>query len=309
MKSSLTILLVLSFSLGFAQSVVVSEVEASADPSAILDIQSDSKGMLIPRMSLLDRLDIDAPVEGLLVYQTNDVKGFYYYDGSEWTAFINTSSITDFGSGSIITTDERDLINSSVQVEEDPVFAAQILDAGSGNVITDAERAKLNSINITGAVPVGTVLSFAGDTTKIPDGWLICNGDPILRNEFSELFNVIGENWGAGDGVNTFNLPDLRGRFLRGTDLSSSNDPDLATRIGGGGDEKVGSYQDDELKSHTHEIRAGHTVELNLLTGGPKNKVAPSGSSLQSVSATTVASAGGAESRPKNAYVNYIIKY
>lgn len=57
----------------------------SPDASAMLDIQSTSKGLLIPRMDSLQRAGITAPVAGLLVYQTNKDSGFYYYSGSRWT--------------------------------------------------------------------------------------------------------------------------------------------------------------------------------------------------------------------------------
>ncbi len=46
------------------------------------------------------------------------------------------------------------------------------------------------------------------------NGWLKCDGRSISRNDYSELFAVIGTSFGSGDGVTTFNLPDVRGRVL-----------------------------------------------------------------------------------------------
>lgn len=46
--------------------------------------------------------------------------------------------------------------------------------------------------------------------------WLLCNGQAVGRTEFASLFEIIGTNFGSGDGVNTFNVPDYRGKFLRG---------------------------------------------------------------------------------------------
>jgi len=63
---------------------------------------------------------------------------------------------------------------------------------------------------------VGTVSGFAA--VNAPKGWLKCNGAEVDRVLFSKLFAVIGEQFGAGDGSTTFNLPDLRGEFLRGFD-------------------------------------------------------------------------------------------
>jgi hypothetical protein len=64
--------------------------------------------------------------------------------------------------------------------------------------------------------PIGSVLFFP--INSVPDGWLKCNGAAISRTTYSNLFAVIGTTWGVGDGSTTFNVPDLRGEFLRGWD-------------------------------------------------------------------------------------------
>ena len=61
------------------------------DNSSILDVESDEKGILIPRMTALDRIGITSPAEGLMVYQTDDVKGFYFYDGTSWDRMLKES--------------------------------------------------------------------------------------------------------------------------------------------------------------------------------------------------------------------------
>ena len=65
-------------------------------------------------------------------------------------------------------------------------------------------------------VPVGTVIYTAG--TSPPAGYLRANGAELPRAVYSELFAAIGTAYGAGDGSSTFNLPDLRGEFLRSWD-------------------------------------------------------------------------------------------
>ena len=87
-----------------------------------------------------------------------------------------------------------------------------------GSPLTHQELDK----NITHVNPVGTVITFAGATP--PPYYLECDGQEISRTEYSNLFNVLGELYGAGDGVNTFNLPDLRGEFIRGWDNSRGID-------------------------------------------------------------------------------------
>ena len=64
------------------------------------------------------------------------------------------------------------------------------------------------------AVPVGAILPYAGSTP--PEGWLVCDGAEVVRADYPGLFAVLGETYGAGDGQDTFNLPDLRMRVPLG---------------------------------------------------------------------------------------------
>lgn len=61
--------------------------------SAILDVTSTEKGVLIPRMNKIQRDAISSPTEGLLIYQSDNIPGFYYYSGTNWV------SLTGFGPG------------------------------------------------------------------------------------------------------------------------------------------------------------------------------------------------------------------
>jgi microcystin-dependent protein len=65
-------------------------------------------------------------------------------------------------------------------------------------------------------VPTGTILIFAGAEAKLPAGYALCNGATASRTTYAELYNLIGTTYGVGDGVTTFNLPDLRQRFPLG---------------------------------------------------------------------------------------------
>jgi len=169
---------------------------------------------------------------------------------------------------------------------------------------TGTEMQFYDGTNWVSLTPAGTVEAFAGDTSKIPTGWLLCDGSAVSRTTYTNLFSVIGENWGEGDGTSTFNLPDLRGRFLRGQNLASGNDPDAAARsasaAGGNTGDNVGSVQDDEFKSHTHTATPGGSSSGSLLAGI---------STLSRLSGSTTGATGGNETRPKNANVVYIIKY
>ena len=64
------------------------------------------------------------------------------------------------------------------------------------------------------AVPPATIVAFAGTTA--PPGWILCDGSEVSRTTYANLFGSVGIAFGGGDGVNTFNVPDLRGRAVFG---------------------------------------------------------------------------------------------
>src|SRR3954467_12625321 len=86
--------------------------------------------------------------------------------------------------------------------------------SGIDSGVRDALAA--DSPSISEVVPPGTIVAYGGDTA--PPGWLICDGAKVSRVEYANLFAAIKINWGQGNNVDTFTLPDLRGRFLRGVD-------------------------------------------------------------------------------------------
>ncbi len=283
MRNIKIILLAVLISVGLSTmaQVAVNNDGTPPDESAILDIKSTDKGMLLPCMTANQRNSISLPATGLLVFVTDD-NNFYFYNGAAWIQF-----------------------------------------SGSGN-------------------PVGTIEAFGG--TTVPDGWLLCDGSEVSRIIYPNLYNAISTNWGAGDESTTFNLPDLRGRFLRGTDHGAGTDPDAAARtaqntLGNSGD-NVGSVQNEAYKSHNHSVNppntstepAGdhrHTFNSSQTSEGytGSGKIcAGGGSGGQSIANTPMnedgdhrhyinigafnsASSGNNETRPKNVYVDYIIKF
>jgi microcystin-dependent protein len=74
--------------------------------------------------------------------------------------------------------------------------------------------------SIIGTLPAGMIMYFAN--TTVPQGWFQCDGAAISRTSYPELFAAIGTVYGTGDGSTTFNLPDLRGQFVRGWASSST---------------------------------------------------------------------------------------
>jgi len=234
--------------------------------------------------------------------------------------------------------------------------------------------------------------------TADPEGWMVCDGRELSRGQYSDLFTSIGTNYGAGDGSTTFNIPDLRGNFARGSiynipagtqtgdgsavagnvltfpahglttglavfmntvggltgvtantryfaivsninqirlassranafagtavAISGTNtatitqdlDRDAASRSayksGGATGSTPGSFQQDQLRSHTHTTSPDpayvgtQTIPANFGAGG--TNVPATGGGVNP--ALVVGAGGGNETRPSNIAVNYIIK-
>lgn len=173
---------------------------------------------------------------------------------------------------------------------------AAFLESGTtaGTLLKFTEDAKLPALDgslLTGIanIPVGMVDWFATETA--PSGYLKCNGAQISRTTYEQLWLKIGDRFGAGNGTTTFTLPDLRGVFIRGWDDGRGIDAARA----------FASYQDDELKSHTHNINASGG------SSGPQNAI--SIDSNNAVRSGQVYATGGVETRPKNVALLPCIKY
>ena len=74
------------------------------------------------------------------------------------------------------------------------------------------------------AIPLGTILPYSANTLNPPAGYLFCDGSAVSRSMYPDLFALIGTLYGAGDGVSTFNLPNLLGgKFLEGTNSAGTS--------------------------------------------------------------------------------------
>ena len=95
----------------------------------------------------------------------------------------------------------------------------------TGNLTGTASKATndANNNNIAQTylpIVVGAVMAFAGSTS--PAGWLLCDGSAVSRTDYADLYAVIGDTYGAGDGSTTFNLPDLVDKFVEGSSTSGT---------------------------------------------------------------------------------------
>lgn len=126
-----------------------------------------------------------------------------------------------------------------------------LISAADMNANFQALLSKIRELEAN-TVGAGTIMAFAGEIDKIPEGWLLCDGSYYGKSEYAKLYAAIEDIHGESGG--SFRVPDLRGMFLRGVDKnldgeSSGNDPD--------GLREVGNKQEDQLKSHDHRLGLG----------------------------------------------------
>lgn len=143
-------------------------------------------------------------------------------------------------------------------------------------------------------VPAGLVGWFAANSA--PTGWLKANGAAVSRTTYADLFAVIGTTFGAGDGSTTFNLPDLRGEFIRGWDDGRGVDSGRA----------FGSFQNDEFESHYHNYDSMTSITSSSSTRGILGGTGQGTTSSSNNRSTTE---GGSETRPRNRALLACIKF
>jgi hypothetical protein len=139
----------------------------------------------------------------------------------------------------------------------------------------------------TDLTPAGTVIYTA--RTTAPTGYLKANGAAVSRTTYATLFAAIGTLYGIGDGSTTFNLPDLRGEFVRGFDDGRGVDTGRT----------MGSTQAQSYQSHSHPISSG-AVLSGFDAGESGSLRSGSGGAGSSPAYQSTDLAGGTETRPRN---------
>ena len=170
----------------------------------------------------------------------------------------------------------------------------------SGQVLTSAGSGSAPTWVTASANPAGTLIYFSATTA--PTGYLKADGAAISRSTYATLFGVIGTTFGVGDGTTTFNLPDVRGQFVRAWTDGSGYDTGRA----------FGTLQSDAMQGHLHDI--GQSTQVPFGTGGVNNPAKPgSTNSAQSSGPVTDGVNGSprtaAETRPVNIALLACIKY
>ena len=198
------------------------------------------------------------------------------------------------------------------------IALARITRPANSTTVQNSHITDLRVLLESAISPIGQVSMFAGNT--VPYGWIFCQGQAVSRTTYAALFATIGTTYGAGDSINTFNVPDFRGRTGIGAGTGDASGA-TAHALGAKKGKETHALTVPEMPGHTHGITdPGHTHTQTL--GGAITTVAPSGgsgvigvenNSLVSSSATgiSVQSTGGSLAHSilsPSTVVNYIIK-
>jgi len=214
---------------GYSQGVAISESGAAPDPSAMLDVQSTEKGMLVPRMTLAERNAIVSPQTGLLIYQTDVAPGFYYNAGapaipdwqpvsSQGSQWISSGSNLYYNSGNVgigQSNPQYQLhVNNRIKAEggifgNAPGLVGVGFDFYGGETgLFDMEVDKL----IAGKTSSGQAYQYGG-TPYTNEGMFINNGfvgigtgSPGARLDVTEDALISGLTVGKGGGASELNI-------------------------------------------------------------------------------------------------------
>jgi len=176
---------------------------------------------------------------------------------------------------------------------------------------------------ISNMLPIGTIMAYGGDVGSEhikkdleQRGWLVCNGESVSCDEYRELFDVINNYYSGGQAETAgnecrgkFQLPDIRGRFLRGVNYGATDendkprDPDCSKQ---NNCDIVGIVQQDALMKHSHGYRT-NTWFWNEGKSG-RHYIRGNHTTDYLHHDRTDLEGNSEETRPKNLHVNWIIK-
>ena len=209
---------------------------------------------------------------------------------------------------STVTVSGAATFNSTVTVSGAATFLSTVTVKGDMHVSSKvcASAYYGDGSNLTGTTPTGAILPYA--VSAAPTGFLLCNGQAVSRTTYSTLFAVVSSLYGDGNGSSTFNIPDLRGRFLAGWDAGTSVLTAVTTgMIAGSSIANTGGVQAvtlsvAQIPSHAHTYTAQVGGEIG--NDGP----AAAWSSTSTGNTGDTGGSGAHSNIPPAMIINFIIK-
>nr|BAR26778.1 phage tail fiber protein [uncultured Mediterranean phage uvMED] len=274
---------------------------------------------------------------GLYLFAANDIG---VSTGGEVRANINSNGLTINEGKELRLKDPQDnnyIAIKSPALSADLTFTLPDNNGNNGDKLESDGNGNLSWQPVQG-VPTGSVHLMA--TTSVPSGYLECNGQSLPRTgQYNNLYLKILTTWGAVD-ANHFNLPDLRGQFVRGWVNTKTGTNDDGRSFANAQTSRNKTHNHTATTSITdsghfhHSFRSGNAGELrwssnlnstnfpasgtgagnlneayNITASGAESNVGKTSNNTTGISAnTTTGNEGGSDARPDNIAMMYVIK-
>ena len=311
-------------SVGSAASVTLTNNQGSGDQSrsAILELKGSVGGshsaiyVLIPNnsKSYVVRNSVSYASAGAdVILRVAGNTGVTIAPASNTFVITNGTSVYDVAPatfGSAITVQGAATFESTVTVSGAATFQSTVTIKGDVHVSSKVCASAFygDGLNISGLLPPGVIVPYG--VSAAPTGFLLCDGTAVSRTTYSALFAVVSSLYGDGNGSSTFNVPDLRGRFIAGWDAGTEVLTSVtAGMIVGSQIATVGGTQAEQLTeaqipAHTHMM----WNKQNQRAGNPQS---PAPYQITASISTSSGSAGGDgyhSNIPAAMILNFIIK-
>ena len=245
-------------------------------------------------------------------------------------AIVDSNGLTIQAQGDIRLADSDSshfvALQAAATVGSNLTFTLPSSDGSNGSFLQTNGSGVLSFSTVQG-VPSGAVFCIAVAT--VPSDYLECNGAAVSRTTYSALFAVIGTAYGAGNGSSTFNVPDLRGEFVRGFDNGKGTDSGRSIATSQGEATKAHNHSatgsSSSTGAHNHAFKAsnragdedgwsgaskafiGDADSAAFTQGADTNKIYDNGNHSHTIT-VSVSNSSGAETRPRNIAMMYVIK-
>ena len=177
----------------------------NADTSTLPDDAAATAG--IASLQKLFQIINATPLEaGGIAPNREDVNALFKYLGDQIFYTLN-GGVPSYNAS-------YDYIPGRVVLYDNNLYKCIQANGASSTVVAPTDSTYWAQIPTGAQIHTGVILTFGGST--VPEGYLLRNGSAISRSTYAQLFEAIGTIYGAGDGSTTFNLPDLRDRFIEG---------------------------------------------------------------------------------------------
>lgn len=256
---------------------------------------ADANNDQVPTTAWVRNLNNSLATKNITITAGNGLTGGGDLSANRAFALGTPSQITATSTNVVTATSHTHAIDQASLTVAGIVQLNSATNSAAENLAATPKAVKAAYDLATQAAHSGMIAYFAKNSA--PAGWLKCNGAAVSRTTYASLFAAIGTTFGAGDGSTTFNLPDLRGEFLRGWDDGRGVDAGRA----------FGTQQADELKAHKHTLTNEYgTVVSRFVAHTDEN---PEGVDAQNVinapanrahTYLSINNTGGNETRPRN---------